>query len=83
METARKRAPGKRRNSKGPRKGRLARKTTDTAPAAKTVKPPVNLKALNQIARRRKGSHGFGNERTRQCRPISCRMPDKPQAQGR
>ena len=55
MQTAGQTALGK--LGKGPRKRRLARKPAGTAPAAQPAKPSVNLKTLDQAARRRNVEH--------------------------
>ena len=63
---------------KGPRKRRLARKPAGTAPAAQPAKPAVNLKTLDQAARRRNVEHGLGYEGARQRRAVLLRRPTWP-----
>ena len=73
MQTAGQTALGK--LGKGPRKRRLARKPAGTAPAAQPAKPAVNLKTLDQAARRRNVEHGLGYEGARQRRAVLLRTP--------
>ena len=73
MKTAGQTALGK--LGKGPRKRRLARKPPGTAPAAKPAEPAVNLKTLDQAARRRNVEHGLGYEGARQRRAVLLRTP--------
>ena len=60
---------------KGPRKRRLARKPAGTAPAAQPAEPAVNLKTLDQAARRRNVEHGLCYEGARQRRAVLLRPP--------
>ena len=51
---------GSRQTRKRPAKTSLARKPAGTAPAAQPAKPAVNLKTLDQAARRRNVEHRLG-----------------------
>ena len=73
MQTAGQTALGK--LGKGPRKRRLARKPAGTAPAAQPAKPAVNLKTLDQAARRRNVEHRLGYEGARQRGTVLLRPP--------